>query len=65
LQTTVLTAFPRFQKEKPVETNLVGTLSKAEPIHKVEGGYLGLPPMNEPGTSPQSAIPFTTPRARS
>ena len=29
---------------------VVGTLSKAGSIHKVEGGYLGLPPMNEPGT---------------
>ncbi|QHK20148.1 ethanolamine utilization protein [Pseudarthrobacter psychrotolerans] len=28
---------------------LVGTLSKAGSIHKVEGGYLGLPQMNEPG----------------
>ena len=29
---------------------VVGTLSKAGSIHKVVGGYLGLPPMNEPGT---------------
>src|SRR6476620_682929 len=29
---------------------LVGTLSKAGSIHKVVGGYVGLPPMNEPGT---------------
>jgi ethanolamine utilization protein EutQ len=28
---------------------LVGTLSKAGSIHKVEGGYLRLPQMNEPG----------------
>ncbi|WP_236782942.1 hypothetical protein [Arthrobacter sp. QXT-31] len=29
---------------------LVGTLSKAGSIHKVVGGYTGLPSMNEPGT---------------
>jgi ethanolamine utilization protein EutQ len=29
---------------------LVGTLSKAGSIHKVVGGYVGLPSMNEPGT---------------
>ncbi len=29
---------------------VVGTLSKAGSIHKVENGYIGLPPMNEPGT---------------
>ncbi|MET3175741.1 UNVERIFIED_ORG: ethanolamine utilization protein EutQ [Arthrobacter sp. UYCu721] len=28
---------------------LAGTLSKAGSIHKVEGGYLNLPQMNEPG----------------
>ena len=28
---------------------LSGTLSKAGSIHKVEGGYVGLPSMNEPG----------------
>ncbi|MDJ0358218.1 cupin domain-containing protein [Paenarthrobacter sp. PH39-S1] len=28
---------------------LVGTLSKAGSIHKVEGGYLGLPSMNQSG----------------
>ncbi len=28
---------------------LVGTLSKAGSIYKVEGGYIGLPSMNEPG----------------
>ncbi|MFJ5956890.1 cupin domain-containing protein [Paenarthrobacter sp. NPDC092416] len=33
-----------------METMLVGTLSKAGSIHKVEGGYIGLPSMNEPGT---------------
>jgi ethanolamine utilization protein EutQ len=29
---------------------LAGTLSKAGSIHKVVGGYTGLPSMNEPGT---------------
>ncbi|MFE5704932.1 cupin domain-containing protein [Rhodococcus koreensis] len=33
-----------------METNLVGKLSKAGSIHKVEGGYVGLPAMDEPGT---------------
>ena len=33
-----------------METTLVGTLSKAGSIHKVVGGYLDLPPMDEPGT---------------
>ena len=33
-----------------METSLVGTLSKAGSIHKVVGGYVGLPSMNEPGT---------------
>ncbi|MDR7084784.1 ethanolamine utilization protein EutQ (cupin superfamily) [Arthrobacter ginsengisoli] len=33
-----------------METTLVGTLSKAGSIHKVENGFLGLPSMNEPGT---------------
>lgn len=28
---------------------VLGTLSKAGAIHKVAGGYLGLPKMNEPG----------------
>jgi ethanolamine utilization protein EutQ len=28
---------------------LTGTLTKAGSIHKVEGGYIGLPSMNEPG----------------
>lgn len=28
---------------------LTGTLSQAGAIHKVEGGYIGLPSMNEPG----------------
>lgn len=32
-----------------METTTVGMLSKAGAIHKVEGGYLGLPSMNEPG----------------
>ena len=29
-----------------METTLVGALSKTGSIHKVEGGYVGLPPMN-------------------
>jgi hypothetical protein len=33
-----------------MDTTLVGTLSKAGAIHKVVGGYVGLPSMNEPGT---------------
>ncbi|PNH85554.1 cupin domain-containing protein [Arthrobacter sp. AFG20] len=32
-----------------MEITTTGTLSKAGSIHKVEGGYLGLPAMNEPG----------------
>ena len=28
---------------------LTGTLTKTGAIHKVEGGYIGLPSMNEPG----------------
>ncbi|MCP9002012.1 cupin domain-containing protein [Pseudarthrobacter sp. RMG13] len=32
-----------------METALVGTLSKAGSIHKVENGFIGLPEMNEPG----------------
>lgn len=32
-----------------METITPGTLSKAGSIHKVEGGYFGLPSMNEPG----------------
>ena len=32
-----------------METVTTGTLSKAGSIHKVEGGYIGLPSMNEPG----------------
>ncbi|MET3175292.1 UNVERIFIED_ORG: ethanolamine utilization protein EutQ [Arthrobacter sp. UYCu721] len=28
---------------------VVGTLSKTGSIYKVENGYIGLPPMNEPG----------------
>ena len=31
------------------EITTVGTLSKAGAIHKVEGGFNGLPSMNEPG----------------
>ena len=33
-----------------METTLVGTLTKAGSIHKVENGFIGLPSMNEPGT---------------
>lgn len=33
-----------------MEITTLGTLTKAGAIHKVEGGYLGLPSMNEPGT---------------
>jgi ethanolamine utilization protein EutQ len=33
-----------------METALVGTLTKAGSIHKVENGFIGLPSMNEPGT---------------
>jgi ethanolamine utilization protein EutQ len=33
-----------------MEINLVGSLSKAGSIHKVEGGFKELPSMNEPGT---------------
>lgn len=32
-----------------METLTTGTLTKAGSIHKVEKGYIGLPPMNEPG----------------
>ena len=44
---------------------LVGTLSKAGSIHKVEGGYLGIPSMDIPGPSLQSVTPCTTRKARS
>lgn len=33
-----------------MEITTLGTLTKAGAIHKVEGGYLNLPSMNEPGT---------------
>jgi ethanolamine utilization protein EutQ len=33
-----------------METALVGSLTKAGSIHKVENGFIGLPSMNEPGT---------------
>jgi ethanolamine utilization protein EutQ len=41
--------FPHFKGEI-METTLIGTLSQAGSIHKVESGYVGLPSMNEPGT---------------
>lgn len=46
-------------------TTLVGTLSKAGAIHKVENGFVGLPDMNTPEPTPPSATPSTTPKAPS
>ena len=39
---------------------VVGTLSKAGSIHKLAGGYVGLPPIAEPGRSLRAATPCTT-----
>ena len=41
---------------------IVGTLSKAGSIHKVEGGYLGLPSMNVPGCDAAIADSLTNPQ---
>ena len=41
---------------------IVGTLTKAGSIHKVEGGYLGLPSMNVPGCDAAIADSLTNPQ---
>jgi ethanolamine utilization protein EutQ (cupin superfamily) len=43
------------------EITTVGSLSKAGAIHKVEGGFLGLPSMDAPGTDAAIADSFHNP----
>ncbi|WP_113718986.1 cupin domain-containing protein [Arthrobacter dokdonensis] len=45
-----------------METLTVGTLTKAGSIHKVEGGYNGLPSMNVPGVDAAIADSLTNPQ---
>jgi ethanolamine utilization protein EutQ (cupin superfamily) len=42
-------------------TTLVGTLTKAGAIHKVENGFVGLPKMDEPGTEAAIGDSFHNP----
>ncbi|HEX7201908.1 MAG TPA: cupin domain-containing protein [Arthrobacter sp.] len=40
---------------------LTGTITKAGSIHKVEGGFIGLPSMNEPGVDAAIGDSFSNP----
>ena len=44
---------------------VLGTLSKAGTIYKVENGYIGLPQMNEPGSDAAIGDSLSNPDGRS